>query len=131
MSLPARTAIARAVAQYTCHGLAGGCFGALLNIIGGAYAVPGSGLLGDDEIEQRVDAAQTQMSELSRHWSVELSDQSAALAESITTETRALKQLAEQPADASGTEALRGDLAALQGANRMKAPCCGTMAILV
>ncbi|WP_306259438.1 hypothetical protein [Pararhizobium sp. IMCC21322] len=90
--------------------LAGGV-GGIITLLG-AYAVLGSGLLATTD-DSRVDAAQTQMSELSGTVSG-LSDQSSALSESITNLNTRIEALAEQPVDTSGTEALQADLDALR-----------------
>ncbi len=90
--------------------LAGGV-GGIITLLG-AYAVLGSGLLATTD-DSRVDAAQTQLSELSGTVSG-LSDQSAALSESITNLNTRIETLAEQPADTSGTAALQSDLDALR-----------------
>lgn len=90
--------------------LAGGV-GGIITLLG-AYAVLGSGLLATTD-DSRVDAAQTQMSELSDTVSG-LSDQSTALSESITNLNTRIEALAELPANTSGTEALQSDLDALR-----------------
>ncbi|MEH6728025.1 MAG: hypothetical protein V7703_17880, partial [Hyphomicrobiales bacterium] len=91
--------------------LAGGV-GGIITLLG-AYALLGSGLLATLQ-NDGTDETQAQLTELSTSVSG-LSDQSAALSESLANLDTRVSTLADLPADTSGTETLRADLEALRG----------------